>query len=343
MARDQILRDLLATYGAVANNFDCGQVLSTSDGRYSLPEWLSWKNVAYESGNNFCKVWFSDPSFRNQYDHFQNLPVYPWLPVDAFFNGHDYVVGALASLTLKDGVANIERVKAGKPETVLWGDTFDYVSPLNGLHYPVPFSVLIHGQAGNSIDNIKESIVQDILANTTHTRDEWVAILPDLFKRTEVIVGPFWDEFAIPDSAMRTGIHSPVQLHVRNLAMGIAIAPGYPAYHIEQNLQCTTLYYKSLGAVVIGGIESRDEKFRLTDYFPDYIVVDPNSNDFSRMSRNTTGWIEVLAELLLAAEEMTLNSTVPQGITRTIRNGIIYAVKSYNNVQYLVTAKSVFI
>lgn len=342
MARDQILEDLLNTYQSQANSFDCGQIKSSLDGRYSLPEWLSWRNNSYEAGNNFIKIFFSDESFQSQYDRYTNVPVYPFLPVDDFFLGHDQVVARLTGRPFAQQALDIEAAKAGHPETVLWGDTFDYVSPLTGEKFPAPFNCLIHGLAGNTIDNIKDAIVADILSKTTHSRDEWVAILPDLFKRTEVVVIPLWDQFAMPDSAQRTGVHSPFALHSKQISVAKQLSPGYPAYHVEQNLEAFGFYYKSLVCVAVGGIESRDEKFRLSQYFKDYICVSPQSGDFSRMTKRTSDWVLLMAELVLAAEVMTEFSTVPQGMTRLERNDVMYAVKSYEKVQYLVATKANF-
>lgn len=337
--RDQILEDLLTTYQAEANSFDCGQVKYSEDNRYALPEWLEWKHNSYEGGANFVKIYFSDASFRAQYDKFQIIPVYPFLPVDDFFLGPEKVVPKLTGRSNEQLTLDIETAKAGYPETLMWGGSFDYVSPLDGKKTAANFNAMIHGAAGNTIDNIKDAITSAILAASTHTRDEWIKILPDLFKRTEFILTPRFDLYGIPDSAQQTGIYSPVQKYNSELTIAKQTAVGYTAAHVQAYLQTLTLYYKSSACLVVGGPENRDEKFLFTDYFKDYIVVAPQSTDYSRMSKYTADFIYMLQEMLIVAEEMTEFSSVPRGMTRLMREGVMYVVRSYDKVQYLVAAK----
>lgn len=337
--RDQILQDILTAYQAEANSFDCGQVKFTEDKRYALPEWLSWKHNTYGGGANFIKIYFSDASFRSQYDKFQIIPVYPFLPVDDFFLGPEKVVPKLTGRSNEQLTLDIETAKAGYPETVMWGGSFDYVSPLDGTKTPANFNAMIHGASGNTIDNVKDAITTAILKVSKKNRDEWIKILPDLFKRTEFILTPRWDLFAMPDSAQQTGVHSPVQDFNSQLTIAKQTAVGYTAAHVQANLQSTTSYYKSLSMLVVGGPENRDNKFKFKDYFKDYIVVAPQSNDYSRMVKYTTDWILMIQEMMIVAEEMTEFSDVPRGMTRLMRNGIMYVVKSYDKIQYLVAAK----
>jgi len=61
------------------------------------------------------------------------------------------------------------------------------------------------------------------------------------------------------------------------------------------------------------------------------------------MNQKTRVWINtILDPMLMHAEEMTVNSGVPAGFNRVIRNGIVYLAKSYDKFLYLVvTAYSV--
>lgn len=341
--RDEILSDLLTQFQTEANTFDCGEVIKTTDGRFALPEWLNWKNVAQDAGDNFIKIYFADQSFQNQYDKTFVKPVFTFLPVDNFFLAPAVVIAAIKARTNAMRADMLETAKEGFPETIQWGDSFDYVSPLDGSKTPADFEALIYGAAGNNIDTIKDAITTEILKESTHTRDEWVKILPDLFKRTEVILTPIWDKLAIPDSNQVSGIYSPVTLLSRAMSVVKQTAIGYAAYHVEQYAELTGHPYKSLAMTAIGGPENRDDKFRLSQFFPDYINVGATTNDFSRMGKYTTDWLYMLAEMMLVAESMTAYSDIPRGMTRLTREGIMYVVKSYDKTQYLVAAKNNFV
>jgi hypothetical protein len=67
--------------------------------------------------------------------------------------------------------------------------------------------------------------------------------------------------------------------------------------------------------------------------------------DFNRMTLSTRGFLSILQEMLNWAEIMSEHSSIPTtaGYTRTIRNGVLYIVKNYQNINYLVAAKKNFI
>jgi hypothetical protein len=201
--------------------------------------------------------------------------------------------------------------------------------------------VLIYGAAGDNIDAIKDALVAYILANSTQTREQWTVILPDIFKRTEFVLIPRWDLYAIPNLTVQAGIHSPVSTLGEALAKAVAvIGSGYPSAHINSHAQLLGHPYKSLHMLAVGGPENRDNKWKITDVFADYIAVASTSLDFNRMSNATKGWALMLADLLLAAEVAEEFSSVPIGMSKTIRNGILYVVKSYQNIHFLMATKA---
>jgi hypothetical protein len=46
--------------------------------------------------------------------------------------------------------------------------------------------------------------------------------------------------------------------------------------------------------------------------------------------------------MLVIAETMTTDTTIPRTMTALTRNGILYLVQNYNNIDYLVAVKSNF-
>ena len=47
----------------------------------------------------------------------------------------------------------------------------------------------------------------------------------------------------------------------------------------------------------------------------------------------------ILDPMLMHAEELTLNSGVPAGFNRVVRDGVVYIARSYNKFLYLVVTK----
>ncbi len=190
--------------------------------------------------------------------------------------------------------------------------------------------------------SIKDALQDYILTHSTRTRDQWKAILPDVFRRTEFTILPMWDQYAIPNRTVEAGIYSSIANLQHALAFIKQVATGYPEAHINANAAVVAHPYKALQFLVVGSADNRDDLFELVDVFPDYIPVASTSLDFNRMSQNTQSWALLLMSMLLEAEHMGEYTSVPVGMTRLHRGGRLFLVKSFGNINYLVAAKKNF-
>src|SRR5690606_20314291 len=159
----------------------------------------------------------------------------------------------------------------------------------------------------NNPDAIREAIVKEILDNSTHDEEEWAEILPDLFRSTEFIFAPFWNNYSVPNREFQGGIYSPTIDPrtsidwVRRVARGTGFSEAY----VNQRYEYTQHIYKSLAMGVIGNSQNRSGITQFSDMYPDYMVVTNNSPDFNRMIAVTQECSNKLAELTSAAEAMT--------------------------------------
>lgn len=339
MFADELLNSLITTYASSAEDFACGEIVT--DGNYYMPEWVSWKSKVPSMGTNEIRLWFVDSAFAVQYDEFEIVVVPPLVPLNDFFKTGTQVENLLKAVTLPIMADKIQTAKNNSPETIVRIDAYDYVDPLNNAHkVPSYWGILIYGAAGNNVDAIKDALVAYILANSTHTREEWTPILPDIFKRTEFILIPLWDQYAIPNRTVEAGIYSPIANLTAVLARIKLLIAEYPASHINNHASVMGHPYKSLAILACGGPENRDDKFKITDLFEDYIDVSSTSIDFNRMALATQNWALSLMEMIITAETAGQFTAVPIGMSKTTRNGILYVVKSYQNVHYLVAAKA---
>lgn len=342
---DVLMAQLMSKFAATADTFDCGVILPDSSSTYYMPEWVSWKakNIA-GVGDNVLRVWFADASFRLQYDEYELIVIPPMDSLDDFFKTGTEVETILKAFTTSQIVQRMQDAKGSVPETIMRSVSFDYVDPYLATHkVPSSWGLLIYGAAGNNVDIISDTLVDYILANSTHTRAEWVPILPDLFKRTEVIMVPTWYQYSVsPRLTTPAGVYSPVIGLTETLNRFKAMVNTYPEAHIIAHLQAMGHPYGSLTLSVCGGPDNRDAKYQFTDFYPDYMSVATGSQDFNRMSTATKDFLTKLDALLIAAEKMTEFSSVPAGMTRTKRNGFIYAVINVSNVNFLMAVKSNF-
>lgn len=338
---DQLLTDILTQFQSSAGTFACGNIVSDGNGHW-CPEWVSWVDNALTAAGtqNAIKLWFADASFQAEYDEYSYKIVPPITPLDTFFQTGTAVDAAVNARDQPTLFSQISVVRGSDPESVQVALSYNYIDPANTSHVvPTLWVVLIYGPAGNTIDSIKDALVNYILANSTHTRDEWTAILPDLFKRTEFILLPLEDQLAIPDNAFKPGIYATISNLGRVNALFKSVVPSYPSAHIDSHLSLMAHPYKNLQIAVVGSTENRNNWYELNQVFSDLLAVSSTSSDFARMSQDTQGFLLQLAQMLITAETMGPYTDIPRGFTRVTRDNILYLVLSYENINYLVAAK----
>ena len=328
--------EILAMFPGEITYFNFGPLVS--DGDNIMPEWISFKNILFP--DNDIRVWFTDAAFSTQFDLTEIVTVPPLLNLDDFFLAPNLLKSKINSRSATDTMNLIQETKGSNPETILRTEIFNYKSSDPGFPtFPTNWTVIIYGSAGDNPDSIKDAIIEYILDNSTHTRTEWAAILPDLFKRTEFILNPAWYSYAIPNKTVQAGIYSPIVNPREALFFATTIISEYDPVHIENVISYFNHPYKAISIGCIGSIENRDGKVDIKDFFPDYINVGTNSTDFNRMELSTQNWALLLEQLLIVAETMTEFSTIPRTMRRMHRGGYLYISAVFENVQYLVSAK----
>lgn len=332
---DEVLAQLTTLGGTVgATNVAIGAMVNS--GNWWVPQWISWTDAGNPDTNTH-KVWISLPAFVSQYTDYEIVVVPPIDNLDQFFSPGNVVEGIIKSITTSQMIERAEVAKNGFPETIIRSDPYEYNDPVDASRrLDVDWGVLIYGPAGNDPDIIRDALVDYILAHSTHPRDEWAVIFPDIFKRTEFVFAPFWDHFAIPARVFAKGIYSPIidnKLPVTWLQHQV---PDYSPDHISAASQVFSYPYRSMQIASIGHIENKNGKVRISDLYPDYINVDTSSTDFARMSAATQQWSIAMARLITLAESLTTSTDLPMGVYRVTRGSKIYVAQSINRVLMLV-------
>lgn len=338
--RDELLQYLITTYSNIGLNFNMGAIVN--NGTYFIPEWVSWEsNLLTVAGKvNTLKIWFSDTSFKNQYDGFDIVVVPPIANLNDFFTPASMVLTDVNSVSPSVLMNNIQIAKNNLPETIIRAEVINYVDPTNPANViPTTWSLLIYGDAGNSIDAIQNALTTYITTNSVHNSSDWGVIFPDLFKRNEFSIIPLWNRYSIPDRVLNAGIYSPISNITSDLAQIKGLINTYPASHIDANTSVMFQPYKALSLLVVSSPDNKVGMNNITDLFSDYIPVTSTSNDFSRMSLNTQMWSELLANMIYVAETMDLYSSIPAGMTKVVRNNVLYLVSKFQSVNYLLAAK----
>lgn len=339
-AKDSFQQKFITQFGDTFDLIDSGTMIQFKT--FWVPEYIVIAPKD-KSGEESWRVWFADAAFFNQFDEFEILPIVPLIPLDRFFDDYDSVKLQIAAINQSELFERIATVRDSYPETYQRLDVFTWQDVNNKeLKVDTNWISLVYGAAGNNLDAIKEAIRDYILENSDHTREEWAAIFPDLFTSTEFIITPLWTNPAVPGGDRQINTYSGIEQHVPALELCYNTCKGvkYSEGHIAGVISSVPTQYRSLMTAVVGGPENRDNVNLLNQVFPDYLNVPTTHVDFGLMGEQTRVFINtVLDPMLMHAEELTLNSGVPSGFNRVVRDGIVYIAKSYNKFLYLVVTK----
>lgn len=304
-----------------------------------MPSYIKW-NLDDGGEDNELRVWFADEAFKAQYDDFEIVVIPPIEPVDTFMKTVEYVKPALDLFNLPDHDVKVAQLAAENP----YSNRVTREYPWYGREDPdtsllTNWTVIIYGIAGNNPLVIKEAIAEYILANSVYGREDWVPVFPDIFTSTEFVLVPMWHRRSVPDETVRGQLYSPIVPYDDALVKAEKYIKYPKAGHVKKYLDVSTVHYKSLAFVASGGIENRDAKYKLEDYFPDYALIASRSADFNRLNKYTTDWIIMLQGAIIAAEEMDEYSYLDVMYARVERDGLTYVGFSYDNVLYMVLSR----
>ena len=314
-----------------------------TDGNRWLPSSIIFEGTSVT--NPFqVQVWFSDDSFRNEYDLYINKVVPPLENLDRFFDSATAVQAILdTELTIYAIMTKASEVTNLQPSTDVITTEFEWVDPANSARrIGIPWTVVNYGEAGRNIDSIRTDLAKYILANTQYTEAEWQKLFPDIFGSTEFIFAPTFQHIALLDDAVNGGVYAPINnmKHLTAVVSSVIRGAGYTAQYIADNLNVMNSTYKSIQMGVIGGYRNRDGVNQVGDRWKDYIAVSTNSLDFKRMDAKTQQFAIVLSQMLAIAETMTVTSTVPRGFMRLIRDEILYVTATYDKTSLIVVSRT---
>lgn len=291
------------------------------------------------------KLWFSSDVFEQQYDEYHIEVVPPVEELDVFFLGRTAVKDALAAETHDLKMEKVQAIREVYPESFISGPMFEWFDPVDPTdktrRIATYWTPMVYGIAGNNIDAIKEALRDYILSHSSHTKDEWAAIFPEIFTSTEFIFVPMWNKYSIPNRELEAGLYSSVvnfnygKAELTRLVRG----EGYTDEYLDGNAEVFGASHKCITVAVAGGPHNRDGITTFSQRYYDYINVTLDGNDHMRMNPETRRFVLTLADMLKTAEDMTPDSALPVKFNRLIRDGVLYVSCTVDRFQLIVASK----
>ena len=305
----------------------------------SLPAFLSWKR---NNTNDEVRVWLADSAFRSQFTGFEITVIPPIDNLNDFFLPYSQVKDQLDAVSIPAFMTKIQNAKDSHPDTFTRIMEFDFYNRFDQLvKTTCRFGVLIYGQEGDYIDAIKDAIVAYLLANSNYGEDQWATVLPDVFKRTEMIIVPRWDKQATENLTEQGSLYSQVtNPHQSLVFVRDFIGPSTSLAYLQVHTNTLPFAFKTLMAYVVNGVNNEPGKTNFSQMFSDYLPIPSTSVDFARMSLATQQWALFIDDILMLAEKVTPLTNLPTGVRRVFRNNKTYLAALHDGVNYLVAVKA---
>lgn len=329
-------------FGSQASSIGCGNLIN--NGTFNFPEYITWTNNTLVTNDpttgGLVKLWFCDASFQSQYDGYTIKVVPPLNPVDLFGGGAAAVATALSGVAVGSTLNAITTAAAGYPYTELVPQTFDYVDPTNPSNtISTQWAILIYGAAGNNIDAIRAAVQAYITANSALNVSVWQQIFPEIYNTTEFLILPRWYNYAINQQQLTAGVYSEiVNLNKELTYLANVLSTLTPAF-IQAHAVVLPVQYKSLQVLVVPQSTNAVAQQDLINLFPDLINVPTTDTSYNLMSTKTRQFLTMLLQMVIQAENATVQSTLPAGMSSAARYGILCVAQAFNGITYLVATK----
>ena len=338
MTKADFIAGFLNQFYGRLRDVNAGTVVTS--GIYVLPEWVSFVKIDAGVPVNTIKLWLNNTALERDYDEY-SITIVPPLPnLDSLFRPLSDVQTLLTNYGIGSVMDSIATAKGKLPETQLRVQTFPLLSQSSTATIDTNWYAIINGPKGDNPDNIRAELIRYILANSSETEAQWKLVMPDLFRSTQMYVLPRWTKMAIPNRTDLIGIYSPLTNVKEDLNIAKTTFSGLTSAHIEANLEITHHKWRSLSLLVVGSTDNKGAKYKLSDYYSDYIAELSTSQDFNRQAVATQRWSLMMENMLQLAETDSDASALPANIQRTTKFGISWLTQKLDGVQWMVATKS---
>lgn len=326
----------LTQFGGQFDQFECG-VMVTARGIW-MPAYIKFRLLGQP--DNSVRLWYADKAFQAQCDSRTIIVVAPITPVDTLMNTTSVVAKALQAFTLPAHQEAISSAAGIYPFTKHRTMAYTWYAPDDSASTLTTYwSVVIYGGSVVSDDIIRDAIADYILANTTYTRDQWLAVFPDIFAARGFTVIPYWHKHSTYDATPAGGLYSPFVNYSECMSIANTFSYDKDQAHNASYLQSSCIQWKSLAALFISNKENDHTKLRITDIYDDYAMISTSGGDFNRMSPNTTDWVRKLIQAVIIAESYNEYSILDDGFYNLVHNDLSYIMFTIDNIDYMVLTR----
>lgn len=310
-----------------------------------LPSFVRGKHLVSGEEQDFI-IWYAEEYFRTQYPHvgFTIIHPIPLEEIDTLMTMNFQQIDNRFARETPDVIqhrTNLATNGSAWPYTKREVIQFDILDAINTSSKSIGFwRFLSWGNGEEAEDRLFEQIQNEILANSTYSREEWEEKIPDLFNPLEFYIVPNYERKGLLNKTNNASQYSPIVDYetIRDHSDHYLLSHLTETHFIE-SFQVIPWLYKSLSTGVIAKLNNREGRKKFTNLYPDYSLISSHDSDFDLLSYVTSNMIINMEGLLAAGETMSTITIPPVGITRVERFGKLWASRRINNVRFLVLTR----
>lgn len=305
----------------------------------TLPAWVSFK-LQLTSDIAEIKVWYNDDKFGPEFGEHEIVIVPPVEPVSQLYSNHATVKELLAAEDFADTLIRINDAKGKYPPTQIKPIKLRWVEPSDPtMVHITTWSAVCYGTEAGRYDNILEAIRNYLVNNSNYNLTQWRNYLPEIqFARIYHLI-PLWGQPSITAGPTTQNMYRPSIKESQILTGAMPFMPTTSEAEIREYGEFFSILYKSIGMICIGASGNGVGEKMFTDRYPDYTVIDLNSQNIDRISASTLSAIRQIERLVRLCEIDTGVNTLPTDVTRATVSGVTYLEISESGMIFRMVTK----
>jgi hypothetical protein len=340
--KQALITHLADQYNTEVISLNLGDLVEDNN-NITFPTWIEFRQLnvtASDYTENTIRIWYSDESFKTQYDEYEIFIIPPIANIDSLFGNLQAVTLAVNNYSKALLLNRINVIKNGNPETTIatedytWHDFSNITNTLN-----TTWTAVIYGRVGEDLDAIRLAIRDYIDVNSARPETDWRVVYPDLYLNTEFYFLPRWKNYAIQERQLQVGQHSPIVNLKKELDYVKRTFTSFSDTFVNSNLCAIPSQFRSLMLLAIGSPDNVGDTYTINKIVPDYLNVPTTDPGFDMMSVDTRTFHMNLHNAIVWAEKVTSYDTLPNGLRKVVKNNILFVVFKFKNIDYYISSK----
>lgn len=297
-----------------------------------LPKYL---NFTYDDTvqENF-KLWLDPVDFEDNYNNYDVVVFGEFDQVDDMLNDKATLTNIINNFSNEDYLNALNNIGDDAPYTGVTRMEVEWVNKDNAFEtMKVNFHFACYGPVMDSELVLRQAIRKWVEDNTAVSTSIWEVVLPTIFTSTTFTLIPVWD------SKADLTIYNPIVNINKNMEIFKNRLTGYNGSFLNDNYESLPVMWQSLFIGTCGSPNNVVGNTSISVNLPDYILVDPSSPDFIRLSSTTKDFIVKLNNVLPYAETYTDGGNIPVGVNLEIIDNLKFLVFTSFNLKCKVLVK----